>query len=290
MYLTTPGVATFATFPTPQPSAYITVNRGRIKAYGQTVYLKAESTFEIELWNPKTTPVLAKIWINGQLISEAGLIIRPGQRVYLDRFIDVAQKLKFSTYEVEDSTDAKLATRNNGKIDVIFYDESPKQYFRRNQGKKLSKIVGSSSSNNWDYNLGSGPLYSSPSSFNISSSGSTAYFSNTPGIGGSVNTTISNGSLGFSTLTSTTIDTAVNANPTTVETGRIEAGEKSNQSFYESSGEFSLHACAQSNWQILPDSQKPAEISQIRSYCTTCGTKQKPNWKFCPTCGKSVTE
>jgi len=49
--------------------------------------------FEIELFNPKTNPVLAKISINGKRISERGIILNPGQRVFLERFLDSPEKL-----------------------------------------------------------------------------------------------------------------------------------------------------------------------------------------------------
>ena len=72
--------------------AHITKNRNRSKIYGDTVYLKTGETFEIELFNPSTTKVLARIEINGKKISEGGIILRPGERVYLERFIETKKK------------------------------------------------------------------------------------------------------------------------------------------------------------------------------------------------------
>ena len=108
----------------PQPEAHITKSKNRLKLYsGSTVYLKDESTFEIELYNPKPVRVLAKISLNGLYISGGGIIVNPGQRVYLERFIDEDRRFKFSTYEVEDSDEARQAIEKNGEVRVEFYSE-----------------------------------------------------------------------------------------------------------------------------------------------------------------------
>ena len=108
----------------PQPEAHITKSKNRLKLYsGSTVYLKDESTFEIELYNPKPVRVLAKISLNGLHISGGGIIVNPGQRVYLERFIDEDRRFKFSTYEVEDSDETRQAIEKNGEVRVEFYSE-----------------------------------------------------------------------------------------------------------------------------------------------------------------------
>ena len=60
------------------PTANIAVNRNRLKSYGEKIYLKSGTHFEIELFNPKTTKVLAMISIDGVAISIAGIVIKPG--------------------------------------------------------------------------------------------------------------------------------------------------------------------------------------------------------------------
>jgi hypothetical protein len=242
------STAVFNTFNSqPQPTAHITKSRGRLKAYGNTVYLKTGSNFEIELFNPKTTQVLAKIMVNGQWLSEAGIILKPGQRVYLERFIDVAKKLVFETYEVEDSAEAKAAIANNGKIKVFFYDEiSP----------------------SWNSNSGTANWQLYPSTITYASGPATF----TSSIGASVNYCNSSAAGSF-------------------ETGRVEQGSNSKQEFSNGYGNFSDWASVTSEWQILPESKKPVEMGEIRSYCTGCGTRhKKSSWKFCPNCGTSASE
>ena len=255
--ITTSGsTAVFNTFNS-QPTAHITKSRGRLKAYGQSVYLKDGSHFEIELYNPKTTQVLAKIWINGKLLSESGIIVKPGQRVYLERFMDVAKKFKFETYDVDRSTGTVRAIADNGKVQVLFYDEASYQ------------LNGNSGTNIWHHPY---PTFTSQPWQNLN------LMSN---IGGSANAfyCASYGPSGPTVM------------PTSMETGRIEKGESSDQEFEYSHGQYNSWNCATVNWQILPESKKPVEMGEIRSYCTNCGTRnKKSSWKFCPNCGTSINE
>ena len=52
-----------------QPEAHIAVKKSRLKLYeNRNYYLKDKTTFEIELFNPTSQKVLAKIWLNDKLI------------------------------------------------------------------------------------------------------------------------------------------------------------------------------------------------------------------------------
>jgi len=108
-----------------KPGAWIVSpkDRGRKQIKSGKVFLNDGDEFEIELFNPLTVSVLADIKLNGQSISKTGLVIKPGQRVYLDCFIDDRKKFKFSTYEIENSGEALDATQNNGVLEVFFYKE-----------------------------------------------------------------------------------------------------------------------------------------------------------------------
>ena len=243
----------------PKPTAHITKGRGRLKAYGNKVYLKNGSNFEIELFNPKSISVLAKIWINGSQISDAGIILKPGQRVYLERFIDVSKKFVFETYEVEaNSAEAMAAIANNGKVVVYFHDEADVR-------------IRTSWPQNWNYTNAGG----------LKTTTDLNYVNYCANVG-----SVTNGSSSsFSTLTSSQVNSS-----TVQETGRVEKGESSGQELVNGSGSFEFFSCATSEWQILPEGKKPVEAGEIRSYCTNCGTRQKKaTWKFCPNCGTPVT-
>ena len=108
----------------PKPTAHITRAKNRLKLYDSTVYLRNGSTFEIELYNPTQVRVLAKININGLAVSAGGIVVNPGQRVFLERFIDEDRKFEFSTYWVGKTEQDKAAIENNGLVEVFFYQES----------------------------------------------------------------------------------------------------------------------------------------------------------------------
>lgn len=72
-----------------------------------------------------------------------------------------------------------------------------------------------------------------------------------------------------------------------IETGRINEGENSNQTFTYSSDKFEDRSTHSLNCQILPISLKPYE--GIKTYCSECGTKiRHKNWKYCINCGTKL--
>lgn len=106
------------------PTASITSKKSRLKVYNHTnIYLKNNSTFEIELHNPTTSRYLAKIYINGKPLSESGIIVNSGQRVFLERHIDEDSKFIFKTFEVDDVKETEAARAQNGLIEVKFFKE-----------------------------------------------------------------------------------------------------------------------------------------------------------------------
>jgi len=243
------------------PVAKITKLKNQLKSYNNdsTIFLNNGDEFEIMLYNPRQEKYLAKIQINGKNIFESGLIIKPGQRIYLERFFDGPKKFKFETYNVEgDSLEIKEAIKNNGNVKVEFYKEKLVSY--NNFSTVLCK-----------YNL-----------------------TNTPNTSGGImyNTLTSNTNL----TTGTNVNFIGNTNATftaptapLLETGRIEKGGESKQEFVNEYSNFEYYCSASSIYKILPISQKPVEFSEIRNYCSNCGTKIKTdNWKFCPKCGTKV--
>jgi hypothetical protein len=66
----------WTTMPLSQPQSFITKGKQRLKQHTDTVYLKDGDEFEIELFNPTSNKVLAKIELNGDSIG-SGIILRP---------------------------------------------------------------------------------------------------------------------------------------------------------------------------------------------------------------------
>jgi len=110
------------------PTARIAVKKNVVKTYEvdeeKSVYLKDGTEFEIELFNPTKSVVLAKIKLNGKFINGGGLVLNPGQRVFLERFLEEDKKFKFSTYLVDNKNEiVEQAIKDNGVVEVYFYNE-----------------------------------------------------------------------------------------------------------------------------------------------------------------------
>ena len=252
-------------------TANITKNRNRLKIYkGDDIknpnfrdldgffFLNDEESFEIEMFNPHSKKVLAKIYLNGKLISQSGIVLRPGERIFLDRFIDENRKFKFSTYHVGSSKEAQEAIKENGVVKIEFYHEYIPHIY--NYGGTLGV-------NNFGYptygslNIGSGGLYSQDITYTNSTSVNWSSESNN-------------------------LDATKSFFSNKIETGTVEKGSTSNQHFEYINADFYSTVSEKFTVKILPGSTKPAEMNSIRNYCSNCGTRVKDsNWKFCPKCG-----
>ena len=91
----------------PAPSAFVTVNKQRLRQNGKLVYMKDQTEFEIELYNPTKEKIMAMIEMNGTPISGSGIILKPGQRVFLERFLDEEKKFLYETYVVDNNKETK---------------------------------------------------------------------------------------------------------------------------------------------------------------------------------------
>jgi len=242
--------------------AHIAINHSRLKSYDKNrYYLKDKTNFEIEVFNPHTVSVLAKIKMNGEYISTAGLIIKPGQRVFLSRYLDTNNSFLFETYDVENNHEVLEAIANNGKIEVEFFLEQ--NYYN----PTFSGISWTSSPTvYYQNNFHNGNML----------------FDSQPIFGGIASTFTSSLNMpiaGSSDVKSLSVDASI-------ETGRIEKGEKTNQKMESSYGSYNSWPTNAIQIQLFPESIKPIEVSEIRTYCTECGTRmKKQTWKFCPNCG-----
>ena len=243
-------------------TANVTVNRNRLKIYGDEAYLKDGQHFEIELYNPTDQTHLAQISLNGKSISNSGIVLKPGERVYLERFLDEDRKFLFETYEVEDSEEVKKAIAKNGLLKIEFFSEFVPTF----GGTTLNSTSWVCLNNPYNNVLMGG--------FGSLTTGSTTY------------TVVS--SLDNVTFTSSSLNNTSAAG--SLETGRIERGEKSDQSFTNYYGSFNSYPDQAISIKLMPASAKPVEQKEIRSYCTECGTRmKKSSWKFCPNCGTKAS-
>lgn len=255
---------------TSKPNAWIVSSndRGRKSIKSGKVFLNDGDEFEIELFNPLTVSVLADIKLNGQSISKTGLVVKPGQRVYLDCFIDDRKKFKFSTYEIENSGESLDATQNNGLLEVFFYKEDV--ITLDNWQRKFDRII---VEKYYPYNPypwhnpytvwygTTNPCYNtvittSGSGIIGTTTTSNAYYSSNNIVNCSYTSGVD--------LSNLNISGSNNMNSiNSIETGRVEKGEKSKQKFTEVDMDFEKHYISSTIIQILPESRKPVETKDI---------------------------
>ena len=251
-----------------RPVAYIAINKQRIKQYENNVYLKNGNNFEIELFNPTQLKVLAQIELNGVSIG-SGIILRPAERVFLERYINEPKKFLFETYEVESENKEVLkAIEKNGIVLVKFYKESiptPNiswDTFKMPErtiwgGPHLDGMAWIDGSKLTNFNSGFGQMPS------VSSTSNNATYSTKTG-GQSTNSLRSKNS---------------------IETGRIEKGSKSEQTFDTLDANFESIYSWKSEWKLLPESRKLVVAEDLVLFCVGCGRRFKTNERFCSACG-----
>lgn len=269
------------------------------------VYLNDGDEFQIQLFNPTNQVIGAKLKFNdehkGWFSSDNYIVLRPGERVWLERFLDRSDKFVFNTYEVSNSKQVLEAIKDNGDITIQFYYEDTSH----------DVIISCPSS---DFYYGSGTTF-------YANTGNIKYGTNScvcglnsrlesTTAGDSINEVVNalNDSLGFapsSTSYSTyasTIDvnaqlggktrcskSTSHSNNRSIETGRVEHGSHSNQDFKYVYYKFQTWPFASKNFKLLPMSRKQYSEGDLRKvYCTNCGKKLSPKFKFCPACGAKV--
>jgi hypothetical protein len=248
-----------------RPEAFVTKGKKRIKQFDGQVYLSDGDEYEIELFNPTQEVVLAKIKIDGDYIAGGGIVLRRGERVFLERFLDSPDKFKFSTYVVNgNNSEVQDAIRNNGYVEIEFYSEY-----------KPTNIWGGNT-----YTYSNGTVNGNPITF--TTTGGSGNFNLTSGT--TTTSTFYNASL---TSTNTLAGPNIRNLSNKVETGTTEKGSGSDQTFQHTNKTFNTFSFWNVAWQILPTSQKQYTAEEVSvNYCGNCGAKRKKDsFKFCPHCG-----
>ena len=268
------------------PSAWIVnpKDKGRKSIKGDKIYLDDNQEFEIEIHNPLKESVLADIRLNGSSISKTGLVIKPGQRVYLDCFVDDRKKFIFQTYTVDGTQESLDAIVDNGLLEVFFYKEQAVTL--QNWNDRFHKVIIHEYHPvyypvypRWYptyYTLGTGTITTCNS---VNTLTTTSAYNTSSSYGGVLN----NGSYGSSftncslTSGSLTSGSAYYNSPVggSLETGRVEKGEKSNQQFVDVDMEFEKNYIHHLVYQLLPESIKPVSASDVASKLKNDPTKNK---------------
>ncbi len=242
------------------PQAFITKRKQRVKQFEGQVYLNDGDEYQIELFNPTPTHILAKIKIDNTYLSGGGIVLRPGERVFLERFLDSNNKFVFKTYEVGKEAVELGAIQNNGYVEIQFFNEN----------KPVNYISGGYGTTSWTTLNNNNITYTSgtPNSFlTIPTSGVSTFYN--------------------ASLTTSNTFAGPNVRNTKVETGTTEKGNSSNQQFTSSDRTFHSYSFHNVAWRILPTSHKQYHKEELGVlYCGECGAKRKKDThKFCPHCG-----
>jgi len=255
-------------------------DKGRKSIKGDKIYLDNGQEFEIEIFNPLTESVLADIRLNGNSISKTGLVVRPGQRVYLDCFVDDRKKFIFQTYEVDGSQESIEAIADNGLMEVFFYKEQAVTL--QDWSNRFHKVIvheyhplyypvyPAIYHRPYYYSGYSGTiLCSGTTSINTTNGTSNGYLVNNSVTTGTINTntssflgsTLSGDASWYLSDNAPCYSSPVNES---IETGRVEKGEKSDQQFTSVDAEFEKNYIHHLVYQLLPVSRKPKYVKEMQ--------------------------
>ena len=259
-------------------------------SYSRVVYLENGQEFQIQLFNPHNFTIGVEIFINGERLSNY-LVLKPGERIWLERYLDIKKKFKFSTYEVEgNDKDVQEAIKDNGNIEVKFYKEVRKKdfpnypittidYFRTTEWSPTTVI---SQPNDYVEDRWSTTISTNNCSDNKFCTTHTNYSN-------ACIDTLTTGDQGnLVSFCASSVSTNM-PDEMICETGRIEAGSTSNQEFDNVNMDFEYFPFVTEKIKILPISQKPFTANDLHKiYCPECGRKLKSTYKFCPFCGSKI--
>jgi hypothetical protein len=245
-----------------KPNAWIvnSTDKGRKSIKNGKVYLKDSEEFQIELFNPLQECVLADIKLNGNSISETGLVLKPGQRFYLDCFIDDRKKFIFNTYDVDNSLESLSAISKNGGLEVYFYKESVVSI--NNWRNRFNTIVVEKYYPYYQpYWYTTPNVYCGTSTTTGGLSGTTttntAYYSNNDVVNSSYTSNVGTGNI-YGSLTTSNINSSI-------ETGRVEKGEISKQKFDTVDMNFDNYYISSTILELLPESRKPVDAKKLKN-------------------------
>ena len=273
--------------------AKLAINKSLLKEYSNSsneriIYMNDGTEFQIQVFNPYSYVIGVSFEFNNHNNTSQLLVLRPGERVWLDRFLDNESKLLFSTYQVGASKEVQEAIKDNGNLCIKFYKEREnkpqisyvKTYPYEWNIKPIETI------DVYYNNIGNSYCLDNNSNINCAS---TANFCST--IEGSLNldSSITQASAA-STYTSYSSSASTKlrslSKSKSIETGRIEKGSHSNQRFENVYKDFEYWPFKTEYIKILPTSQKQINSNDLqKKYCHECGKKLNPKFKFCPSCG-----
>lgn len=235
-----------------------------------TVFMENKQEFSIKLFNPSRKKIGVQIGLNGEL-SKHLIVLKPGEDITIDRFIDNNSKMVFETYNYDDSNPlASNAVANNGIIDVKFFNEK-ETYNIFNTNTTSTNITNiNTTTTNTTLNSNYGTFTGSFQTTNLTNNHNVLYSSDNK-------------------TKSSNKRSRVLPSETIKETGMVSKGDKSDQSFIGDNTNFEITSFHTYRFFIKPNSDKPYEEQEVREYCTQCSYRiRNKKWNYCPKCGNKA--
>lgn len=271
--------------------AKIAVNKSLLKEYSNSsneriVYIDDGTEFQIQIFNPYSYVIGVSFDFNNDInFSNQLLVLRPGERVWLERYLNNESKLLFSTYKVGASQEVKEAIKDNGNLQIKFFKEKEKNNYWYNNTIIVNKDDIYKPIDVY-YNYTGLPTSYCNASFNCENTVNLS--SLTANVSSSFDNSVATTASTYSYKTSTA-STNIKLKNDLIETGRIEKGNHSNQRFTNVDKDFEYFPFKTEYIKILPTSQKQIRANDLKKiYCHECGRKLNTKYKFCPYCGSKL--
>lgn len=275
--------------------AKLAKNKSLLKEYktsfcDRTVYLNDGDEFQFQLFNPETEEISVRIFIESSQLSH-DIVLRPGERIWLERYTDNPKKFRFNTYYVNgNNKEVQHAIADNGEIKIQFYHKKKKEPIWINSPSVTWTYLNNTSTGGFE--LYNNFIYSdAPNAADAINTVTTSF-----GTINAQNLNSSNSSISLSSCDSILYSTpdysfaATNVEENTkLETGRVCEGGYSKQKFSNVNMDFEYFSFRTEVIKILPESRKPYNVKDLKKmYCSNCGRKLNVKYKYCPYCGEKI--
>ena len=285
--------------------AKLAKNKSLLKEYktsdcDRTVYLEDGDEFQFQLFNPETTEISARIYIEDTQLSH-DIVLRPGERIWLERYTDVSKKFKFVTYIVDgEDSQVKKAISHNGLIKIEFFRKRTPSRLTISNPNITWTYLNQPSIHTYDYgkvycdnnlSISNDILEYSVNTNNSVCAESSSIATSSSCSCGSVNTAFTslNASITEPEYSTAVYNSDFYKDTKELETGRISEGKNSNQKFDTVNMDFEYWPFRTETIKIFPLSRKPYNANDLRKlYCPECGRRLKDKFKYCPYCGEKL--
>ena len=263
--------------------AKLAVRKSLLKEYKnfsneRIVYINDNTEFQIEVYNPYNYVIGVSFSFNNNYQGNSHLlVVRPGERIWLDRYLDNDSKLLFSTYKVNNTAQNRDAIRDNGNLVIKFFKEDKHDW-------KNNIYINNIETYDWSYPKPIDVWYNNNPLPNYTTSVTNSNVTSANYTCSAASTTDSHSFYASSTPLSCKTNFSDK-----IETGRIEKGSRSNQRLKDVNMDFEFWPFRTETIHILPSSQKPVTSNDLKKkYCVECGRKISPKYKYCPFCGAKI--